>query len=895
MLALILMTASIESGTSISHYRIIAPLGAGGMGEVYKAQDTTLDRTVALKILPPDVVKNDERVRRFVQEAKSASSLNHPNIITIHEIGRSDEIHYIAMELVDGVTLKRKIHAADSDLRTLLSYLAQAADGLAKAHAAGIIHRDLKPENVMITRDGFAKVLDFGLAKLSAKKGAEGNSETTAVREQTREGAVLGTVAYMSPEQVQGKVVDHRTDVFSFGCMLYEAATHRRPFDADSDVDLMHKILHDKPVPVDEINPNVPAEVRRIIRRCLAKDPDRRYQSMKDLAIELHDVVDEFEELSASIASRSSGSLSQPLIPPRNRKLTWALVAAGAVLALAVVGFGVFQWRQARSSKALNVAYGSMKFTPATTNGKIAHAAVSPDGKYIAHVISETDAKHSLWVRQLATGSDVQVVPAMATGFTGVTFSPDGNYLLYTNRETPDGVYAWLFQVPALGGATRKLLFDVDTAPAFSPDGKRIAFGRGYPQDGQNAVVVANADGTGEKVVARLLRLGENPIVPTWSRDGTKVVTLALGIENGFHVSLTEIDVASGQKKAIGPRWSWISGLAFLPDASGIVIVGAPATTDQNQVWIQPYPAGVPVRVTNDTNRYAGLSLTADGRTITTIRVEPQFDLMIGDASDPTGGKPLVTTASGQTVFDASVAATGAIAYEYNHQGGVDIGILDSADAAPRALTTDGKSFHPSISGDGKTIVFGSERGGTAHVFAIDADGSNLRQLTNGAGEGDPEISRDGAQVIYRTGGSALRRISATGGQATTLAEKVNTIGGISPDSNRLLYTTFAPAGNRFAPFVRVVPLAGGPPLIDMPWNKTRTVRWGRDGTSVTFVRSADGAPNIWSYALDGGKETQLTRFTGGIIQNYAWTAEGKLVISRGNTKRDAVLISNFR
>ncbi len=315
------MPGALEPGSSISHYRVISSLGVGGMGEVYKAHDTNLDRPVALKILPPELVRNDDRVRRFVQEAKSASSLNHPHIVTIHEIGRADgpqPLHFIAMELIDGLTLKQKIHQENTDLRTLLVYLSQAAEGLAKAHAAGIIHRDLKPENIMITRDGYAKVLDFGLAKLSIRKGADGGTDApTEAREQTREGSVLGTVAYMSPEQVQGKVVDHRSDIFSFGCMLYEAATRRRAFEADSDIDIMHMIVHDKPLAVDEINPNVPSELRRMIRRCLAKEPEKRYQSMKDLAIELADMVEEFDQLSASASSHTSASvsISAPSLP----------------------------------------------------------------------------------------------------------------------------------------------------------------------------------------------------------------------------------------------------------------------------------------------------------------------------------------------------------------------------------------------------------------------------------------------------------------------------------------------------------------------------------------------------------------------------------------------------
>src|SRR5438094_530068 len=244
------MSSSLQFGSTLSHYRVISPLGAGGMGEVYMAQDTVLDRAVALKVLPPELMKSEERVRRFIQEAKSASSLNHPHIVTIYEIGKAEvrgtdpgdaaavpstAIHFIAMELISGETLKQKIHHEKTDLRTLLRFLAQAAEGLAKAHAAGIVHRDLKPENIMISRDGYAKVLDFGLAKLTEQREstADATAALTTTRDQTREGAVMGTVAYMSPEQVQARPVDHRSDVFSFGSILYEAATRAKPFVKD--------------------------------------------------------------------------------------------------------------------------------------------------------------------------------------------------------------------------------------------------------------------------------------------------------------------------------------------------------------------------------------------------------------------------------------------------------------------------------------------------------------------------------------------------------------------------------------------------------------------------------------------------------------------------------------
>ena len=304
-----MMTPSLRTGTILGSYRVVAPLGAGGMGEVYQAHDAKLDRAVALKVLPAELVRDAERVRRFVQEARSASSLSHPNIVTIHDIGEAvpaeedaepspdaAPVHYIAMELVDGATLRQLFADRSVEPRTLLAHLAQAAEGLAKAHAAGIVHRDLKPENIMVTRDGYTKVLDFGLAKLTEPETA-GSALTAAptalAGEITRAGAVMGTAGYMSPEQAMGRPVDYRTDVFAFGCLLYEAATGRRPFTGESTVDVLHAIVREKPVPVEEIAPQIPAALVRTIRRCLAKDPDRRYQSMKDLALELHDMVDE--------------------------------------------------------------------------------------------------------------------------------------------------------------------------------------------------------------------------------------------------------------------------------------------------------------------------------------------------------------------------------------------------------------------------------------------------------------------------------------------------------------------------------------------------------------------------------------------------------------------------
>ncbi len=274
---------AITAGTRLGRYEIRSQLGAGGMGEVYLAHDTKLERKVALKILPAELAANRERMRRFTQEAKAAAALNHPNIAHVYEIGESESVHFIAMEYVEGATLGEKIHREQTELRKLLRYLQQVAEGLAKAHAAGIVHRDLKPDNVMITRDGYAKILDFGLAKLTEQtkpQRIEPREEaSTAVfgRPLSTPWLVMGTVGYMSPEQAQGKPVDHRSDIFSFGCLLYEAATGQRAFASDSTIDTLHKIVH-APVPlVKDVNPSAPVDLTRIVRRCLAKDADERY------------------------------------------------------------------------------------------------------------------------------------------------------------------------------------------------------------------------------------------------------------------------------------------------------------------------------------------------------------------------------------------------------------------------------------------------------------------------------------------------------------------------------------------------------------------------------------------------------------------------------------------
>src|SRR5688500_8906927 len=452
-------------GQLISHYRIVRPLGIGGMGEVYLASDTRLGRSVALKFLPADVASDKERMRRFTQEAKAAAALNHPNIAHIYEVGETGNTHFIAMEYVDGVTLGETIHRERTPLGKLLRYLTHVAEGLAKAHAAGIVHRDLKPDNIMIARDDYAKILDFGLAKLVEPQrgsGAEGHGSdetaTAILSQHSTPGVIMGSAGYMSPEQAQGKVreLDHRSDIFSFGCILFEAATGQRAFAGQDPLDSLHKIVHAPTPQIKNFNSSAPDELQRIVRRCLAKEPDKRYQSIKEVAIELDELRQELKEQAdvdhslrpesnradttttsqgARVSTGSAASYTTQTETAHSTSSAEYLVSGikshklGVLLALigvavtVALGLGLYNYYWSRPTKS--APFQEIKLTKLTFNGKARAAVISPDGKQVVYDI-EDGGRRSLWLRQVATGTDVRLTEPENIGYFGLTISPDG-------------------------------------------------------------------------------------------------------------------------------------------------------------------------------------------------------------------------------------------------------------------------------------------------------------------------------------------------------------------------------------------------------------------------------------------------------------------------------------
>ena len=438
-------------GQTIGHYRIESKLGDGGMGVVYRAVDTHLNRPVAIKVLRPDTVADAEQRRRFVQEARAASALNHPNIITIYDINQSDGVDFIAMEYVSGQALDLVIERGPLGLTEALRHAIQIADALGKAHGAGIIHRDLKPGNIMVTPEGSVKLLDFGLAKLIETGSNEVETVTLHASPLTEKGTVLGTVAYMSPEQAQGKPIDLRSDIFSFGAVLYEMVTGRRAFSGDTKLATLTAILHDEPKPITELAKAAPPEIDRIVHRCLRKDPNRRFHHMVDVKVALEELRDE-----------ANSNKTEPLKgAPVSAARRLAFVAAIGLLAT-IVAF----WIGSRERVAPH-PYVLTRLT--SDSGLTTEPALSPDGKLVAYASDRSgDGNLDIWVQQVPSGEAIRLTHDPADD-REPDFSPDGQRIVFRSDRDGGGIYV----VSVLGG-TDRLLAPRGQGPRFSPDGTKI-------------------------------------------------------------------------------------------------------------------------------------------------------------------------------------------------------------------------------------------------------------------------------------------------------------------------------------------------------------------------------------------------------------------------------------
>ena len=789
------MATGLTSGSEISRYRIGERIGAGGMGEVYAAEDPTLGRLLALKILPPEVVTDPVRVRRFIQEAKAASGLQHPHIISIYEIGEArisirDEVsqtpvHYIAMELVRGATLAEKIRDDRSELRDRVRWLAQVADAVSKAHAAGIIHRDLKPGNVMISDDGYAKVLDFGLAKLTDVVPV-GTDETTAPFDKTGEGVMLGTLAYMSPEQVQGKELDARSDIFSFGSMLYEAVTGRRPFKGDGKLELAHAIIHDKPEPVRERSPDCPDELRKLIGRCLQKDRERRYQSMKDVAIELTEMAEEWEGL--SINGVSDSGVSVPVVSTRTR---WRPAVAGLVLLTVGAMTAVLSWQMLHPETPRESPRFQLAPPPGVdiqVRGATSKLAMSRDGKLVA--FTGADRSHPIYLRAI----DEVEARLIARG-DGPFFSPDGRWMGYFadgriwKVPVVGGTPLPICEVPQLRGASwgedgrivfsaGKGLFVVSadggiprllTEPDWSVRSVRHYWPQILPGGRAALLMIHNSVLEREREIAVVsLETGEvktlltNGTWPLYTPNGYLLFSRS-GTLFASPFDLQKLELASDPRPVLEGVYYYLGsgfGAFSVSESGALVYVPAPQhSTDPGKAaatlpvlhWVNR--SGEMEPAIPEPRAYESASISPDGKRLG-LNIEEEhgearlwlYDLSTMSWSQLSGATfqaPVHWSPDGRWIY------TGAI-----RNGAPNIVRIATDGSGRREWLTRGQdwSYVSSVSPDGTTLLFGQGSAGDSNILTMASSGGDPQPfIATPAWEDSAAFSPDGKWVAYES------------------------------------------------------------------------------------------------------------------------------------------------
>ncbi|MFI5179823.1 MAG: protein kinase [Thermoanaerobaculia bacterium] len=729
-------------GTTLLHYRIVGSLGRGGMGEVYEAEDSRLGRHVALKVLPPDFASDPDRLERFRREARAVAALNHPNVVTIHSVEEADGIHFLTMELVKGDTLAALIPAEGLPLPRLRAISVELVDAVAAAHQRGIVHRDLKPANVMVTAEGRVKVLDFGLAKLRHPGDDSPLTSLAVTASLTGMTGIAGTAAYMSPEQAEGRPVDHRSDIFSLGVVLYEMATGRRPFRGETAVSVISAILKDTPPSISEVNPRLPAELDRILRHCLSKDPARRYQNTLDLRNDLEELG---EPSGMDGPSRSVPSFADPRGLTRRIILSAVLVAAAAGLLLLA-----FRWREAGRNRKAPPAATFLQVTG--LSGVEQYPSLSPDGKWVVYS-SNVGGQKDIYLQGVGGQTPINLTRDSPADDDEPAFSPDGERIAFRSEREGGG----LFVMGRTGEGVRRVTH-TGFNPAWSPDGKEIVFATENVQlmpmnwEGESGLGVVHLE-TGQ---LRRLEV-KDAVQPTWSPGGRWIACVGrlaslrqMGLWTVAAAGGEPIPVTRGTATDWSPFWSRDGFLYFASDRGGSMNLWRVRVDEESG-----RPEGEPEAITTPAAFLAHPSVSADGK-----RIAYSSALMTMNiqrlALDPATGKALgeavpVTTGSRQwSSPDPSPDGSQVVFYSRVQPEG-DLYVVGSDGTGLRQLTSAGLDRVPRWSPDGKWVLCFSKRSDRLQLWKIRPDGSELSQMTNVDDASVAAWAPDGSRVAFST------------------------------------------------------------------------------------------------------------------------------------------------
>ena len=846
-------------GQSISHYRIVEKLGGGGMGVVYKAEDIELGRFVALKFLPEDVARDPQALERFRREARAASALNHPNICTIHEIGKNDDHSFIVMEFLDGVTLKHRIADRPMETETILSLGIEIADALDAAHGAGIIHRDIKPTNIFVTKRGHAKILDFGLAKVTQpirESAGEAAGQTTVTLDEehlTSPGAVVGTVAYMSPEQVRAKELDARTDLFSFGAVLYEMATGQLPFRGESSGVIFKAILDSTPTAAVRLNPDIPTKLEEIIDKCLEKDRDLRSQHASDIRSDLQRLKRDTESVRVSVSV-----IAGPAAGVLTHRRKWTAGAAVGIVALILIALGLgwfwFKGRQSAPRRALS----EVQITHTLAEDSVLAGSISPNGKRVAYI----DHK-GLYLIAIESGEshDIALPEELRAHLWDVTWFPDGEKLIIESQSESEGNVLWSISV--FGGAPRKLRIHSSHAKV-SPDGSTIAFISGYIGGRGHEIWLAGADGEN----ARKIQDKESDEYKSlaWSTTGQRLAYLKKfekgGVDNrnsGGSIETLSINGGAPSVVVSDPGLLLWAGMVWLPDgrlvfsSSGEKVIGG-----QPKLWAiaadsqTGVPSGKPAQITNWADSLAhDPSVSRDGSRLLAGKNRQRNDAYIGELKD--NGTRL--------------------------------------DSLKRLTSSDSSNAVTGWTPDGRTVLLMSNRAGRFQIYKqrIDADVPELL-----ASSPDnllyPSFSPDAAWILYwaesqsQSASQRLMRVPASGGAPEQVLEApVDPMIVFDCPSLPSSSCVISREEQGQLIFHALDPVQGqGREIIRTKLGHANDLQWciSPDGSHIAFASRTQLREQIRILDLQNGAERNLTLPKGWWIYSFSWAADGKALLA---------------